>query len=166
MSDCPARYFFLRAGLPEHLSWLPSFAPLGARLIGRCLRLFARAGLAGDNGMLSGQVQMRGLFGERLSLRINGQHFASGGPNAMDPAMHYAPMALIERVEIARGISPVRDGPGLGGGVNTVLRLVRFGAGHGLSPQIDVSGQYRSVDDSAALGGMAGLASRGACASA
>lgn len=68
-----------------------------------------------DNGALSGQVQMRGLFGERILLRVNGQHFATGGPNAMDPAMHYAPMALIERVEIARGASPVRDGPGFGG---------------------------------------------------
>lgn len=112
-----------------------------------------------DNGTLSGQVQMRGLFGERIALRINGQQFATGGPNAMDPAMHYAPMALIDRVEIARGISPVRDGPGLGGGVNTVLKQVRFGEGQGLSPQVDVSGQYRSVDDSVALGGMAGLAS-------
>jgi iron complex outermembrane receptor protein len=112
-----------------------------------------------DNGTLSGQVQMRGLFGERIALRINGQQFATGGPNAMDPAMHYAPMALIDRVEIARGISPVRDGPGLGGGVNTVLKKVRFGEGQGLSPQVDVSGQYRSVDDSVALGGMAGLAS-------
>lgn len=112
-----------------------------------------------DNGTLSGQVQMRGLFGERIALRINGQQFATGGPNAMDPAMHYAPMALIDRVEIARGISPVRDGPGLGGGINTVLKQVRFGEGQGLSPQVDVSSQHRSVDDSVALGGMAGLAS-------
>lgn len=112
-----------------------------------------------DNGTLSGQVQMRGLFGERILLRINGQHFATGGPNAMDPAMHYAPTALIDRVEIARGISPVRDGPGLGGGVNTILKQVRFGEGPSLSPQFDASAQYRSVDDSIALGGMAGLAS-------
>lgn len=112
-----------------------------------------------DNGALSGQVQLRGLFGERILLRINGQHFATGGPNAMDPAMHYAPMALIDRVEIARGISPVRDGPGLGGGINAVLKQVRFGNGTRLSPQVDLSGQYRSVDDSLSVGGMAGLAS-------
>lgn len=112
-----------------------------------------------DNGALSGQVQMRGLFGERIALRINGQHFATGGPNAMDPAMHYAPMVLIDRVEIARGISPVRDGPGLGGGINTVLKQVGFSAGETLALQADLSGQYRSVDDGIALGGIAGLAS-------
>lgn len=111
-----------------------------------------------DNGALSGQVQMRGLFGERIALRINGQHFATGGPNAMDPAMHYAPMALIDRVEIARGASPVRDGPGLGGGVNAVLKQARFGTSGALAPKVDVSAQYRSVDDSLAAGGMAGLA--------
>lgn len=111
------------------------------------------------NGSLSGQVQMRGLFGERILLRINGQRFATGGPNAMDPAMHYAPMALIDRVEIARGISPVRDGPGLGGGVNTVLKHARFNEGSSLTPQADVSSQYRSVDDSVAAGGLVGLAS-------
>lgn len=101
---------------------------------------------------------MRGLFGERIAVRINGQHFATGGPNAMDPAMHYAPMALIDRVEIARGISPVRDGPGLGGGINTILKQVGFSEGNSMAPQADISGQYRSVDDSIALGGMVGLA--------
>jgi iron complex outermembrane receptor protein len=111
------------------------------------------------NGALSGQVQMRGLFGERILLRINGQRFATGGPNAMDPAMHYAPMMLIDRIEIARGISPVRDGPGLGGGVNTILKHARFGNGSGLSPQIDLTSQYRSVDDSIAVGGLVALAS-------
>lgn len=111
------------------------------------------------NGALSGQVQMRGLFGERILLRINGQRFATGGPNAMDPAMHYAPMMLIDRIEIARGISPVRDGPGLGGGVNTILKHARFGDGSSLSPQIDLTSQYRSVDDSVAMGGLVALAS-------
>jgi iron complex outermembrane receptor protein len=111
------------------------------------------------NGTLSGQVQMRGLFGERILLRINGQRFATGGPNAMDPAMHYAPMMLIDRIEIARGISPVRDGPGLGGGVNTILKHARFGDGSSLSPQIDLTSQYRSVDDSVAMGGLVALAS-------
>ena len=114
-----------------------------------------------DNGALSGQVQLRGLFGDRILLRINGQNFASGGPNAMDPPMHYAPMVLVDRVEIARGISPVRDGPGLGGGINAVLKQVQFGKGDTLAPTFDLTGQYRSVDNSFAVGGIAGLASKG-----
>lgn len=129
-------------------------APDGAAFIAR-----APGAALVANGPLSGQVQMRGLFGERILLRINGQRFATGGPNAMDPAMHYVPGVLIDRVEIARGISPVRDGPGLGGGVNTVLKQVGFGNGSSLAPQADVTAQYRSVDDSVAIGGIAGLAS-------
>lgn len=110
------------------------------------------------NGALSGQVQLRGLFGERVLLTINGQHFGSGGPNAMDPAMHYAPMVLVDRLELARGISPVRDGPGLGGAVNVVLKTPRFASGPALSPQIDLTSQFRSADNAVALGGLVALA--------
>ena len=80
-----------------------------------------------DNGGLSGQVQYRGLFGDRVLIRINGQRFHGGGPNAMDPPLHYAPMPLIGSVEVDRGISPVRNGPGLAGGVNARLKQVDFG---------------------------------------
>ena len=110
-----------------------------------------------SNGQLSGQVQMRGLFGERILLRINGQRFATGGPNAMDPAMHYAPMPLLDRFEIARGISPVRDGPGLGGGINAVLKQIGFGDAGPLAPHVDLASQYRTVDQGTALGGLVGL---------
>ena len=79
-----------------------------------------------DNGGLSGQVQYRGLFGDRILVRVNGQRFSSGGPNLMDPPLHYAPMALVDRIEVDRGISPVRKGPGLGGGVNAVLKQAQF----------------------------------------
>ena len=131
----------------------PATAPDAAAFIAR----LPGAALV-DNGVLSGQVQLRGMFGERILLRINGQHFASGGPNAMDPAMHYAPMVLVDRIELARGISPVRDGPGLGGGVNVSLKEVRFAEGGSLAPQLDATAQYRSADDSFAIGGLAGLA--------
>lgn len=110
------------------------------------------------NGAVSGQVQHRGLFGERILLRINGQAFATGGPNAMDPAMHYAPMVLIDRVAIARGASPVRDGPGLGGGVNTMLKETPFGSAGAMTPFVDLAAQARSVDEGYAIGGAAGLA--------
>ncbi|MDP3907030.1 TonB-dependent receptor [Novosphingobium sp.] len=131
----------------------PATAPDAAAFIAR----LPGAALV-ENGVLSGQVQLRGLFGERVLLRINGQQFATGGPNAMDPAMHYAPMVLVDRMELARGISPVRDGPALAGGVNVALKEVRFGSAGGLAPQVDVTAQYRSVDDSFAVGGLVGVA--------
>ncbi|HBU61039.1 MAG TPA: TonB-dependent receptor, partial [Oceanicaulis sp.] len=60
----------------------PDAAGLAARLPGAALI---------DNGALSGQVQYRGLYGSRVAVRLDGQAFHSGGPNLMDPPLHYAP---------------------------------------------------------------------------
>ena len=118
----------------------------------------APGGALVGNGALSGQLSYRGLSGERVLGRVNGQRFATGGPNAMDPPLHYAPSVLLDRIELARGTSPVSDGPGLAGSVNAILVETEFGAAGALAPQAAFRAQYRSVDDSYAVGGMAGLA--------
>jgi len=128
----------------------PDAAALAARAPGAALI---------DNGGLSGQVQYRGLFGDRILVRVNGQRFSSGGPNLMDPPLHYAPMALVDRIEIDRGISPVRKGPGLGGGVNAILKETQFSGGAALQPQADLTAGYRSGDNSYLMGGLLGLSS-------
>ena len=110
------------------------------------------------NGALSGQLSYRGLAGERVLGRVNGQRFASGGPNAMDPPLHYAPSILVDRIEVARGVSPVSSGPALAGAVNAELVQVGFSDGPGWSPQARMASQYRSVDNSYAVGGLAGAA--------
>ncbi|MCP5397465.1 MAG: TonB-dependent receptor [Sphingomonadaceae bacterium] len=112
-----------------------------------------------DNGALSGQVQYRGSFGDRVLVRVNGQRFGSGGPNWMDPPLHYAPMVLVDHIELDRGISPVSKGPGEAGGVNAVLKQVGFADSASVSPTVDVGALYRSVDDSYAVGGIAGVSS-------
>ncbi|MDP2346942.1 MAG: TonB-dependent receptor [Gammaproteobacteria bacterium] len=62
------------------------------------------------NGELTGIAQYRGMFGDRVNVSINGAHVSSGGPNAMDAPLHYAPVALIESLSISRGIVPVSAG--------------------------------------------------------
>lgn len=111
------------------------------------------------NGALSGQLSYRGLAGERVLGRVNGQRFATGGPNAMDPPLHYAPSILVERIDVARGVAPVADGPSLGGALNAELVQAQFTGSASLAPQVRIASQYRSVDDSHALGGLAALAS-------
>ncbi len=111
------------------------------------------------NGALSGQLSYRGLAGERVLGRVNGQRFASGGPNAMDPPLHYAPSILVERIDVARGVAPVAEGPSLGGAINAELVQAQFTDSESLTPQVRVASQYRSVDDSYAVGGLAALAS-------
>lgn len=110
------------------------------------------------NGALSGQLSYRGLAGERVLGRVNGQRFATGGPNAMDPPMHYAPSILVERIDVARGVAPVAEGPSLGGAINAQLAEAQFTNGASLTPQLRAASQYRSVDNSYAAGGLAALA--------
>ncbi|MFT4913015.1 MAG: iron complex outermembrane receptor protein [Brevundimonas sp.] len=139
------------AARPEGVAAVaPDSAGLVARLPGAALI---------DNGGLSGQVQYRGLFGDRVLTRVNGQRFHGGGPNAMDPPLHYAPMPLVGTVEVDRGISPVRNGPALAGGVNAKLKEVGFGEGTTFAPAWDLMSSARSVDDSHSVGGVVGMAS-------
>jgi len=127
----------------------PDAAGLAARLPGAALI---------DNGALSGQVQYRGLFGTRVAIKIDGQAFHSGGPNLMDPPLHYAPAPLLERLEVTRGPAPVSAGPALSAGVNAVFKRVEYADTDTPVMQADLTALVRSVDASYAVGGVAGLA--------
>jgi len=111
-----------------------------------------------NNGQLSGQVQYRGLFGPRINVQIDGNNISPGGPGWMDPPLHYAPMPLVSRIEVDRGVSPVRGGPGLAGGVNAVFKKTEFTGSSDFTLNYDVSAAYRSVDDSMSVGGIVGTA--------
>ncbi|WP_348761950.1 hypothetical protein [uncultured Salinisphaera sp.] len=110
-------------------------------------RLAARTpgGARLSNGELSGQMAYRGLSGERLNLRVDGQRFASGGPNLMDPVFHYAPAPLVSAVIIDRGVSPVSEGPGLAGGADAVFKRQDFTDGPGADFGYDLTASARSV---------------------
>lgn len=111
------------------------------------------------NGALSGQVQYRGLFGERLNLRVDGQRFGSAGPNLMDPPFHYAPAPLIAALVVDRGVSPVSEGPGLAGGADVVFKRIDYADGPGARLGYDLTASARSIDESFGLGGVVGAAS-------
>ena len=111
------------------------------------------------NGEISGQMQYRGLFGERLNLRVDGQRFASGGPNLMDPAFHYAPAPLVASLVIDRGVSPVSKGPGLAGGADAVFKRVGFAESGETEFRYDAVASWSSVNDGVSGGGVAGVAS-------
>lgn len=134
---------------PEQIAIPADAASIAARTPGGALV---------QNGALSGQLSYRGLFGERVLGRINGQRFASGGPNAMDPPLHYAPSILIDRIEITRGAAPVSEGPSLSAAVNAELVGTRFSETGELTANAYAAGQYRGVDNSYAIGGQVGIA--------
>jgi len=103
-----------------------------------------------DNGPISGQVQHRGMFGPRMNVRVNGTFVAPGGPNWMDPPLHYAPSGLIESVEADRGIASVSTGAeSIGGSVNAELKESSFAPTGEVRVGAEVNGQVRSAEDSA-----------------
>ncbi|AOL24684.1 TonB-dependent receptor protein [Erythrobacter litoralis] len=134
--------------MPEQIALPADATAIAARVPG---------GAFFGNGALSGQLSYRGLAGQRVLGRVNGQRFATGGPNAMDPPFHYAPSVLVERIDVARGVAPVSQGPSLAGAVNAQLFETDFTESAGWSTDLRFTSQYRSVDNSYALGGMAGL---------
>ncbi|MDP3459986.1 MAG: hypothetical protein Q8S09_12010, partial [Hyphomonas sp.] len=146
-----------RIDTSTELSVTPDAAPLQG---GDITYLTARTpgGARVGNGELSGQMQYRGLFGERLNLRVDGQRFASGGPNLMDPVFHYAPAPLVAAVRIDRGVSPVSAGPGLAGGADAVFKRIDYAASSDIAFGYDFSLGGRSVNDSVAAGGVIGAA--------
>lgn len=112
-----------------------------------------------NNGSLSGQVQYRGAYGFRVGTRLNGQSFRSGGPNLMDPPMHYAPPTLVDTITVNRGAAPVSFGPSLVGGIDTRLKQVSFAESSALETGYDITAIGRSADSSHAIGLVGGVAS-------
>lgn len=109
-----------------------------------------------SNGALSGQAQYRGLSSLRLSVAIDGQQMVVGGPNFMDPPLHYVPKPLLEGIEVVRGVAPVSSGNGLGGAVRATTKSSDFGDGDRFEPQVDVLSSFRTADEGVAVGGLVG----------
>jgi len=112
------------------------------------------------NGQLSGQMQYRGMFGPRMNTRIDGMYINSGGPNWMDPPLHYLPVSLMESIEIQRGIAPVSSGSGIGGYVQARGKRSRFVDSDAFLSSGDVQLGGRSADSGYNVGGIAATANR------
>jgi iron complex outermembrane recepter protein len=80
------------------------------------------------NGEITGIAQYRGMFGDRVNVMINGSHVSSGGPNAMDATLTYAPVALLESLTLHRGIVPVsKSQESMGGHIEADTYQGEFG---------------------------------------
>jgi iron complex outermembrane receptor protein len=62
---------------------------------------------ANGNGPITGIAQYRGMYGERISVKIDHAPTLTGGPNAMDTPLSYAPSGLLNELIVYRGIAPV-----------------------------------------------------------
>jgi len=111
-----------------------------------------------DNGPLAGQIHYRGLFGPRVATQVNGMYINSGGPNLMDPPLHYAPAGLLESVELTRGIAPARHAAeSIGGAVEARLKRSRFTDSAEPDFDAELSGGGRSAFQGGSGAGFAAL---------
>ncbi len=62
------------------------------------------------NGSQTGILQLRGLSGDRVAVRVDGMTITPACPNHMDPPLHYAHPSQGDVVELMAGISPVSAG--------------------------------------------------------
>lgn len=62
------------------------------------------------NGSQTGILQLRGLSGDRVGVRVNGMTITPACPNHMDPPLHYAHASHGDLIERFAGISPVSVG--------------------------------------------------------
>jgi len=122
----------------------PGSAADAAQLMDR-----APGGSVMNNGPLSSQVQYRGLFGARMNVRIDGMGMTPGGPNWMDPPLHYLPASQVESLEVERGIASVSSGAStLGGTIRAHSKQSRFGNRDDFRMRGEVAGTARSASDS------------------
>lgn len=113
-----------------------------------------------DNGPISGQTQYRGMFGTRMNVSVDGMYIHSGGPNWMDPPLHYLPKTLLESVEVYRGIAPVSSGSGIGGYINAKTRSSSFTRNEAFEFHGNATVTGRSVDDGYSIGGILSYSNR------
>lgn len=109
-----------------------------------------------SNGPLTGIAQYRGLYGDRVSTKVNGLSVSGAGPNAMDTPLSYASLILTESVDMSRGIAPVSSGTDtIGGSIRVIESQARFQEDSGL-----VRGQYQDNGQRSYIGGKANLANQ------
>ena len=121
------------------------------------LMLKVPGGNINDNGPISGQTQYRGMYGIRMNVRLDGMYVNSGGPNWMDPPLHYMPASLLDSIEVSRGIASVSYGSGIGGHVLANSKSSEFTHDSEFNLSGDVDLGYHSTDNGYNIGGLIGF---------
>lgn len=81
------------------------------------------------NGAQTGIVQLRGLFNERVRVRVDGMAITPACPNHMDPPLHYAGPEALDSLAVVVGATPVSlGGDSLAGSVAAKSRPPEFAA--------------------------------------
>lgn len=106
-----------------------------------------------SNGAITGIAQYRGLYGDRVSVSIDGAHIHSGGPNAMDTPLSYIPASQLQSLTVERGIASVSSGQEtLGGHISATSQQGEFGRSDDFTLKGGINSQLQSHNDGRQLG--------------
>ncbi len=146
----------VRQGLLLDVANTVSITPDAATLLRR-----APGANVNGNGPLTGIAQIRGMYGPRIRVGVNGAVISSGGPNWMDPPLSYAPAAQLESLEVFRGIAPVSAGQEtIGGVINANTWFGNFSESDTLITEGRISTGWQSVNKASLVSAMASVANR------
>lgn len=113
------------------------------------------------NGPLTGIIQYRGMFDDRINTQLDGVEIAPACPNHMDPPLHYAAKPLVESIEIFRGIAPVSAGnETIGGAVKATRKTSHFTNSDDFEYHGDVTAEGQSVDNGYGVGALLTVANK------
>ena len=110
-----------------------------------------------SNGAISGQTYYRGSFGTRMNVLIDDTRIESGGPNWMDPPLHYMPSSLVESFEVERGLDSVSNGSTLGTTVKVTPKSSQFSESNDFALHSDLEVSAHSVDSGYNAGGVVSI---------
>ena len=101
-----------------------------------------------SNGPITGIAQYRGLYGDRVAVTMDKETVMSGGPNAMDAPLSYAPPLLLESLALTAGITPVSASQeSVGGHITATLDRGDFADTKAGEISGAFSSRYGTVDD-------------------
>ncbi len=101
-----------------------------------------------SNGPITGIAQYRGLFGDRVAVSMDNDAVLSGGPNAMDAPLSYAPPLLLKSLEVTPGIAPVSvSQEAIGGHIVATLDRGEFADTEDTETSGAISSRYGTLDD-------------------
>ncbi|MCG3147320.1 MAG: Vitamin B12 transporter BtuB [Verrucomicrobiae bacterium] len=111
------------------------------------------------NGPLTGMAQLRGLFGDRVKVIVDGTEPTPACPNHMDPPLHYLAPTTVKALTVVPGVTPVRwGGDSIGGTIIAEAAPPRFATDR--RPELfgELGGNFRTSNDGRGLNGELGLA--------
>ena len=101
-----------------------------------------------SNGPITGIAQYRGLYGDRVAVLMDNETVLSGGPNAMDAPLSYAPPLLLESLSITRGLAPVSSSQeSIGGQLTATLDRGEFTNSMPMTLNTGISTRHDSLDN-------------------